>query len=346
MVADVTTSNLPHILRLTLHVLIIINMNLIIAVSTPLYKHDNIGTKSGQDIPSHTNRNTTLSMDFDRYSQLPTMRYEFAMPAAGYCGDELFLVIVVCSAVHNFEERQAIRDTWGYNSNDVRVVFLLGIEAPNQSNTIQHDDVIRESGVFHDIIQVNVYDNYSNLTHKSIAMLQWIQKYCHNVKHVLKTDDDMYIGRDVLLGDLRNTVHKRFIMGHLIAAAAPIRDPSSKWYTPKHIYPESMYPNYMSGTAYVISGDLVSDLVTSSSHRRLLWLEDVYITGICMLALDADHIYNAKFGYKPRIHDPCIYKLIITAHDVTPSQMYEIWDELKLRTDHDCRNTRISKGYS
>jgi len=44
------------------------------------------------------------------------------------CSQPLLLLIIVCSGVGNFLERDAIRDTWGNFSNpDYKVVFLLGL---------------------------------------------------------------------------------------------------------------------------------------------------------------------------------------------------------------------------
>lgn len=45
----------------------------------------------------------------------------------GLCPSNLFLVVVVCSAPANFEQRSAIRDTWASLADEsVRVAFLLG----------------------------------------------------------------------------------------------------------------------------------------------------------------------------------------------------------------------------
>lgn len=40
-----------------------------------------------------------------------------------------------------------------------------------------------------------------------------------------------------------------------------------------------MYPNYLSGTGYVMSADVAEKLFQIALHTPLLHLEDVYLTG-------------------------------------------------------------------
>ena len=134
----------------------------------------------------------------------------------------------------------------------------------------------------------------------------------------------MFINVPVLHDSLRNNAHKRFIMGYIIAGAQPIRDKSSKYYRPPSKYNNFMYPTYISGTAYVISGDFVRDLYCATARTELFWLEDVYITGMCAKTVDARHIFNGKFSYKQRPPDPCLYKVIISMHGLTPHSLLTV----------------------
>jgi beta-1,3-galactosyltransferase 1 len=43
------------------------------------------------------------------------------------------------------------------------------------------------------------------------------------------------------------------LMGSLICGAVPIRDPHNKWYCPDYMFSRKIYPNYLSGTAYLMS---------------------------------------------------------------------------------------------
>ncbi len=43
------------------------------------------------------------------------------------------------------------------------------------------------------------------------------------------------------------------LVGSLICGAVPIRDPHNKWYCPDYMFSRKVYPNYLSGTAYLMS---------------------------------------------------------------------------------------------
>ena len=283
-------------------------------------RHDNDGVTNSRD-------DVTITPHAETERSSEVRQYDFLINDDALCGDDLFLVVIVVSALAHTEARQAIRDTWGEATDDTQVVFLIGLPDPDVGYCDQLQDMIQhESSLHHDIIQADIIDNYKNLTLKSIAMLQWLQDFCSSVKYVLKTDDDMFINVPLLVLDLQHTVHRRFVMGHLIAGAHPIRDPQSKWYTPEYLYPDIMYPKYMSGTAYVISGDLIPELVDVTYFRPTFWLEDIYITGICMDEVGGQHIYNGKFGFIMRDGMPCVLRKVITAHNLIPEELYEIWE--------------------
>lgn len=51
-------------------------------------------------------------------------------------------------------------------------------------------------------------------------------------------------------------------------------------YMPQYIFSEGFYPNYLSGTGYVMSRDVVNKLYKAALKTPIIHLEDVYITGI------------------------------------------------------------------
>ncbi len=106
--------------------------------------------------------------------------------------NNIYLLVIVCSAVKNFEERQVIRDTWAKDQRElsnVKVIFLIG----QLKNATFQNNVTLESETYGDILQEGFIDTYANLTVKSMMLLKWFTKECHKVPYVLKTDDDMYI---------------------------------------------------------------------------------------------------------------------------------------------------------
>ena len=94
--------------------------------------------------------------------------------------DDIFLLVVVCSAVENVEERQAIRETWAKDQEeleDVKVIFMLG----NPANESLQPSVIKEAEVHGDIVQESFMDTYANLTIKSLMLLKWFTNSCKGI---------------------------------------------------------------------------------------------------------------------------------------------------------------------
>ncbi|KOC66447.1 Beta-1,3-galactosyltransferase 1 [Habropoda laboriosa] len=252
----------------------------------------------------------------------------------GICSPSPYLLIVICSAVTNFKARTAIRNTWAnknnldstYNST-VKIAFLLGQSDNDTLNNI----IVEESHKNNDIIQETFYDTYNNLTLKSVMILKWVTSNCGQAKYLMKTDDDMFVNVPILMKTLQSRSQTTdTLLGSLICNAKPILDPNNKWYTPKYMYSEKMYPNYLSGTGYVMSLDVAFKLYHAALKTPLLHLEDVYITGLCAKHAKVRPVNHPGFSYVPRKLDPCILKNAITTHKVNVSSMYVIWNKLSV----------------
>ncbi|KAF7994003.1 hypothetical protein HCN44_011272 [Aphidius gifuensis] len=253
------------------------------------------------------------------------------------CASSPYLVIIICSAIGNHNSRNAIRNTWGSDEYlnkfnlTVKIAFLLG---QNDNDTL-NNAVVDENDEYGDIIQATFHDTYNNLTLKSVMMLKWVTKYCSHATYLMKTDDDMYINVDNLLLSLSSrTSNNGVLLGSLICNAHPISDPKNKWYTPKYMFSEKTYPNYLSGTGYVMSLDVADKLYKSALSTPLLHLEDVYITGLCAKKSNIRPINHPGFSYVQRKFDTCVLRNTITNHRVNSSMMYAIWNKI--------RDTKIS----
>eukprot|EP00106_Octopus_bimaculoides_P004294 XP_014771736.1 PREDICTED: beta-1,3-galactosyltransferase 1-like isoform X2 [Octopus bimaculoides] len=268
-------------------------------------------------------------LPFSDVSIINQQSYHFSyIHLTNNCSDSVQILVAVCSAPINILRRNTIRETWGQyarNNSNFKMVFFEGV---THGPGVQ-DDIHEESVKYGDIVQENYIDHYANLSLKSIAYLRWVSSSCRKVKFVLKTDDDMYINLPLLEKTLMNMKRSRFIMGLLFKHVAPIRDSSSKWYTPISKYPKNEFPEYVSGTAYLISGDLVPELYAESFNGKRFWLEDVYITGMLANRVNATRIDSSKFTIHNQQHTGCTYKNIISGHHVMPRNMKIIYQQLK-----------------
>ena len=282
-----------------------------------------------------------LSNDFE-YN--PHEYFYIHQPTAGCEEDSPFLLIAVCSAAHHFDLRQAIRQTWASvihkHRLSTKLVFMLGAPSGEYEHLQQH--VTKESQMYGDVIQEDFVDTYVNLTVKSIGVLKWAIQFCPGVKFLMKTDDDVFVNIAniiSLLMDLatkRTSQSARFMLGHVIKNAKPLSNRSSKWYAPTALFKGKTYPTYMSGSAYVITGNIIEDLYSAATTRRSFWLEDIYITGMLSSQLDIPLVHNDKFTYnKPRILHPCFFRAVMSAHELSTAELHQIWSKLHT-LDLDC----------
>jgi len=251
------------------------------------------------------------------------------------------VVVVVCSSVGHFQRRDVIRQTWAArNVTGLRVVFVLG-QSPNGpaiNDSVNVDDEARRWG---DVVQADFVDTYANLTRKSIAALRWVALHARCASHVLKADDDSFVNTPLLVGDIRATVHRKFVMGNVIAAARPVRDQDQKWHTPESAYRPAIYPTYASGAAYIVSGDAVDAMLAASRTTPFFWIEDVYVTGMLARAAGVQLIVNGKFdGYRD-LTDVCAVLKHIVQHRVSDEMMRKLWTVIgDARTAAICRRNR------
>jgi len=259
-------------------------------------------------------------------SDVTCCRFNYLQKVYDVCTDsgQLLAVIVVCSAVENSARRHAIRASWASPDHlrtlGLRVVYVLG-RAEGRD-----EDVSVEARRYGDIVQADFVDSYSNLSVKSLAALHWAAEFAACAKFVVKTDDDTFINTHLLSRDLSGTAHRRFVMGHVIARAQPVRTPGAKWFTPISVYAADTYPTYASGAAYVISGDGIQPVLRAAAARgRVFWIEDVYVTGMLARAAELQLIVNGKFdGYRP-MPDDCAVRGHIALHRADAEQMRKLW---------------------
>ncbi|KAJ8962723.1 hypothetical protein NQ318_001121 [Aromia moschata] len=232
------------------------------------------------------------------------------------CDQQSLLLIIVCTAPANYEARIAIRETWGSErylmvvSTSIKRIFLF-----------LQNDVLLESDQYGDIIQEHFIDSYNNLTLKSIVMLKIATTYCANTtRYLLKIDDDMFVNLPRLVEMLVNRNDStNVLLGKLICGARPIKDSSSKWYSPRYMYQERLYPNYLSGTGYLLSMDVAHTLFNITLSTPIFHLEDVYLTGICAKRANIKPHNNPMFTYRNLHNEPCEFKNLITMHHFTPN---------------------------
>lgn len=199
-----------------------------------------------------------------------------------------YLIIMVPSAPGHIKQRQAIRDTYARLSRDrvsnvygwqvrhiVRVMFVLG------KGTDYIDERVKGENIEHnDILQFDFKDSYYNLTRKMLNGFKWISTHCENVTYVLKANDDVFVNTIALLIQLKKhpIPDVGAVFGFIYHGTRLWR--FGKWAISADIHPEKILPEYVSGTAYTLTANVLPKIVQEAELLPYIQAEDTYITGI------------------------------------------------------------------
>lgn len=258
--------------------------------------------------------------------------YSFVIDVSHVCNnfEEVpTLIVFVTSAPGHKSSREAIRETWGLRSylkhRNIKLLFLLG-----RSN--MNTEISAESQVHGDIVQGDFVDSYGNLTLKSVMMLHWTQSFCPSVDYIMKTDDDVYVNLDNLLPHLQHTMYKerRWIQGCIKRhAAVPARTVNGVPVGPvdERTMPRA-YPAFVAGAGYVISGDLVADLLAASAQVKWMPVEDVFVTAKCAAIAGVVPETDDRFSCGRGVQEPCEMRHMFTGHGMTAELMRRVWDAM------------------
>uniref|UniRef100_U3JR03 Hexosyltransferase n=2 Tax=Ficedula albicollis TaxID=59894 RepID=U3JR03_FICAL len=242
-----------------------------------------------------------------------------------------FLVLLVASSCQQVDARMAIRHTWGQHRTVAgkRLVtfFLLG--SPGDAS--QQAGIAAESQRYRDIIQKNFTDTYYNLTLKTMMGIEWIHRFCSQSSFAMKTDTDVFVNVFYLTELLlRKNKTAGFFTGFLKLHEYPIRTRRSKWYVSREEYPGETYPPFCSGTGYVLSTDVASQIYNISESVPFIKLEDVFV-GLCLdklkIQLEELHSEQTFFPERIRFSDPRFRK-IVTCHGIKPPEQMSYWNHL------------------
>ncbi|XP_069886814.1 beta-1,3-galactosyltransferase 5 [Dipodomys merriami] len=262
------------------------------------------------------------------------------LPAIDCSRNPPFLVLLVTSSHRQVAARMAIRKTWGremtVRGRQVRAFFLLGATASPE----QMAAVARESQQYGDVIQKDFKDVYFNLTLKTLMGMEWVHHFCPQADFVMKTDSDMFVNvhylTELLLKKNRTT---GFFTGYLKLNEFPIRKRFNKWFVSKYEYPWDKYPPFCSGTGYVLSSDVASQVYNVSESVPFIKLEDVFV-GLCLakLKIRPQELHSRQTFFPEGLRfSPCRFRTIVACHFVTPQELLAYWQALEGAREEDCQ---------
>ena len=247
---------------------------------------------------------------------------QFVIKSAEICkvdGGAPFLLIVVPSVPSHFNVRHVIRNTYGsYKMNrgtlkektdyqlseTVKLIFVVGNDGNNKTDL----KLQSESGKHGDIVQADFRDSYNNLTRKMLIALKWTTDYCDGTRYLLKADEDVFVNVPVLIKLLKDHPFgaKGVVYGHLYNRSKVIR--KGRWAVGFREFPLPSYPPYVSGTSYVISVNIIRQLLHVSEYFHYIPVEDAFITGILARVVESNHMHVQGFSsWTDKKPDSCAF---------------------------------------
>ena len=253
--------------------------------------------------------------------------------------NKVFLLVLINSAAGSDthrRKRMAIRNTWGKPSphNQWRITFFLG----KTNKPLINEARLMEAKQYGDIIIGDFPDTYRNITQKLMMAFNWASK--QNYEYLLKTDDDVYINIPSLINWINEQSYpKKPLYAGVLYRANVIRDPSHRHYVSWNDLGHKRYPWYPKGALYVLSSDVVQDMVKLTKHVKMITVDDAYV-GVLASYLGVMPVRLHGFiqwNFLPKLlelFDTCTYMNIIgMADNLTPDDIYFVHQQVTLLQD-------------
>ena len=217
------------------------------------------------------------------------------------------ILFVVPSAPENVWKRRKVRKFHQGLYRQLRhyrntaVLFFLGIpDSSKPESALAQALVCAEVRKYGDIVQENFTDIYHNIRLKAVSMLRWASSYCPKATYVIRTDDDVLISTNSIIKSIQKigVYYDNFIVGDVKKRWNPIRLHSNKYYVSMEEYSNNTYPPFAVGGLLGYPSKTVRLLYEASLRVRPLWLDDVYITGICAIEVGAVLLKDAPFRFR------------------------------------------------
>jgi hypothetical protein len=151
-----------------------------------------------------------------------------------------------------------------------------------------------EHNLFHDIIQVELPQQYTLVTHRVASLFEWSFRYCRSAKYLFKTDDDIFINLILLLkflSPLLNTTNNNSfrisdmkIYGYKHYHPRVFREANdpvgARYVVTVDEFPCGQYPDFLSGFGYLIPKKARDALVYAvyQNPDTAFRISDVYLT--------------------------------------------------------------------
>ena len=142
------------------------------------------------------------------------------------------------------EKKKLYKEEEEHRSYSVRTFFIVG-RVKSEEEMMALKEEAKEYG---DILITNNKEGYSNLPLKTMAMMDYFIKHCHNASYLVKMDDDVFLSVPLLARTLDRLQSANISLGgRLTTMESPDRTAGYKYFVSEQQYSGKHYPPFLSG---------------------------------------------------------------------------------------------------
>nr|XP_054769753.1 uncharacterized protein LOC129277625 [Lytechinus pictus] len=264
------------------------------------------------------------------------------------CPTNRFVLILVLSQVHEISSRGTIRKTWGdpfkfhiFGTAEVDmtwwVVFAMGSGKTDNKIELEND----KNG---DILQGDFIDIESEQTRKVMMAMKWLHELqasnprCRPT-YFLKTGSNVFVNARVLTRWMVNEFKQteNVYTGQVIRNDDPIRDSFDPHFVPYSDFREEVFPDLAQGPTYMLSTDVVHQMVPLFDRVIPIAMDDAYI-GILASVLNIKPMHDEHFVHPRRPSNVCHYKNMMYIYGVSLHEIKHVYNVIMGHTDRHCLN--------
>ncbi|XP_052072444.1 beta-1,3-galactosyltransferase brn-like [Mytilus californianus] len=242
------------------------------------------------------------------------------------CSADIELIILVKSSVGHFDQREAIRSTWGKcHGENVLVVFLLGYF----TEFVEHARY--EYAEHKDIVQGSFNDEYRNNIYKTLMAYDWVVSNL-NSQFVFFVDDDYFVTIPNLLKFSSEKIRsgRDVMFGYKQCNRDPVKSRESKyskWYIPEKEYQPLILPPFLSGGSVLTHINVLRTLKIAFPYMKTIFLDDVYVSLVAQ-KLGIKILHDNRFVNSDLRRME--FNFIISCHNFNNTEyLYEAWLKFK-----------------
>jgi len=191
------------------------------------------------------------------------------------------MLIGIFTARSSSERREAVRMTWNIPAGVSAKFVICGPNADGHFEDTRAsvaEALVKEIETYNDMMYVTCREGYGHglLTKKLLSFLKGFHEKYSETPLVYKVDDDTIANLPALMKQVQAPAGQYIIGGLWGSGDRPVREWTSPWYEPVHVFAEWVYPpTPLGGPGYVLSWPLIDYFLQSDiAPRNILWNED------------------------------------------------------------------------